>query len=420
MAARRGGLAAAAMLVVAAVVPAATTAADRATGTAQGVRVVSAGNLIFLDGVRGTQGDALQQIDEVMKRAHAVLAQRGLGLGAMIQHTLFLKEGAASPIELLGRFHAAAQKLAPELKDRPSVGTIVRVPEFPDRHTLVALDLVAAAPAKTGAVDEFQRIPFSFGPQEIAETIRVDPVVFTSGFEAFDFEHNTLAPGLDAQIDAIIDKLNVAATRAGLTIGNLLTHTLYVKKGVDPMSVIGRIHPSMARYTQDLAQHPPVGGIMIVDGMAVPGFLVDMDAVLGLGKPEDHERVPLSEVSLAVSRSVAAGRLIFLSSMPGVDFENQLATPADVMQQVDIAVKNVHHSLQKSGLGIASMVKHRLYLKKGAGDPAEVRARFHAAALRYAPGLAQHPSAETFIIVEGLATPERLFEVQAIAARPGP
>jgi enamine deaminase RidA (YjgF/YER057c/UK114 family) len=416
----RGSLAAVAVLMVAAAAPAATTAAGTGAGTTQGVRVVSAGNFLFPDGVAGTQGDALQQVDEIVSRAHEVLAQRGLSIGAMIQHTIFLKEGAASPIELLGRFHAAATRLAPGLKDRPSVGTIVRVPEFPDKDTLVVLDMVAAAPSKAGAVDEFQRMPFSFGPQEIVETIRVDPVVFTSGFEAWDFEHDTLAPGLDAQIDAIIDKLNVAATRAGLTIGNMLTHTLYVQKGVDPMRVIGRIHPSMGRYTQDLAKNPPVGGIMIVDGMAMPGFLVEMDAVLGLGKPEDHERVPLSEVSLAVSRSVAAGKLIFLSSMPGVDFENQLTTPADVMQQVDIAVKNVHHSLQKSGLGIGSMVKHRLYLKKGAGDPTKVRARFHEAVLRYAPELAQRPSAETFIIVEGLATPERLFEVQAIAARPGP
>lgn len=415
----RGGLAAAASLMVAAAAPAATTAAGMQAGTVQGVRVVSADNLLFSDGLAGTKGDALQQIDEIVSRAHEVLAQRGLGIGAMIQHTIFLKEDAASPIEVLDHFHATATKFAPGLKDRPSVGTIVRVPEFPDKDTLVALDMVAAAPSKAGPADEFQRIPFSFGPQEIVETIRVDPVVFTSGFEAYDFEHNTLPPELDAQIDAIIDKLHMAATRAGLTIGNLLTHTLYVKKGVDPMRVIGRIHPSMGRYTQDLAQYPPVGGIVVVDGMAVPGFLVEMDAVLGLGKPAEHARVPLSEVSLAVSRSVAAGKLIFLSSMPGVDFENQLTTPADVLQQVDIAVKNVHHSLQKSGLGIGSMIKHRLYLKQGASDPATVRARFHAATLRYAPELAQHPSAETFIIVEGLATPERLFEVQAIAARPG-
>src|SRR5262249_8779038 len=119
------------------------------------------------------------------------------------------------------------------------------------------------------------------------------------------------------------------------------------------------------------------------------------------------------------SRSVAVDDLVFLSSMPGVDFENALTTPADVFQQVEIAVKNVHRSLQRSGLGFADVVKHRLYLKKGAGDPAQVRAKFYEAAARYAPELAKQPSAETFVIVEGLATPDRLFEVHAIAARSG-
>lgn len=379
----------------------------------EGVHVM-VDNISFPAAVLGTKGSALEQVDEVVAGVNKALAARGLDIGAMVQHTIYLKDGAATPIDVLNRFHAAATRLAPSLKAKPSVGTIVRVPEFPNKDTAIMVDVIAARPGSS----EFKRVPFTAGPKEIVETIRVEPVVFTAGLEAFDFEHRKLAPDIDAQVDAIVDKLNLAATQAGLSIGNMVTHTLYVRKGVDPMRVIQRIHPSIRRYTQDLAKHPPVGGIVIVDGMVNPDFLLEMDAVLAPGKPENHKRVPLQEVSLDVARSVAVDDLVFLSSMPGVDFENKLATPSDVFQQVDIAVKNVHHALQKSQLGIGNMVKHRLYLKKGAGDPAKVRARFYEAVARYAPDFAKNASAETFVIVEGLASPDRLFEVHAIAARP--
>jgi enamine deaminase RidA (YjgF/YER057c/UK114 family) len=62
------------------------------------------------------------------------------------------------------------------------------------------------------------------------------------------------------------------------------------------------------------------------------------------------------------------------------------------------------------------MVKHKLYVKNGQ-DVKAVTAAFHKAAQRLAPDLAKNPSAETVIIVEGLAGDAMLFEASVIAAR---
>ena len=82
-----------------------------------------------------------------------------------------------------------------------------------------------------------------------------------------------------------------------------------------------------------------------------------------------------------------------------------------------MAVKNAHNALQKADLSLGHMVRHRIVLKKGVADPTKVRAKFYEVATRYAPDLKRSPSAETFLIVEALASNERLFEVIVVAAR---
>ena len=39
----------------------------------------------------------------------------------MLQHTIFLKDGAASPMDVLQRFHATATRLAPSLKEQMKI-----------------------------------------------------------------------------------------------------------------------------------------------------------------------------------------------------------------------------------------------------------------------------------------------------------
>jgi len=78
-------------------------------------------------------------------------------------------------------------------------------------------------------------------------------------------------------------------------------------------------------------------------------------------------------------------------------------------------VVSVDDTLKRSGLSIADMVRHKLYVKNGQ-DVKAVAAEFHGAAQRLAPSPATNPSAET-VVVEGLAGEAMLFEASVIGAR---
>ncbi len=380
--------------------------------------LVSVGQLIFPSQVAGTHGDALAQVDEIVQGLNDRLAKRGLGVGSMIQHTIFLKNGAAEPIKILGRFHEDARRLAPSLKDKPSVGTIIRVPGFADPNTLVLIDSVAAAPAVKGGPDDFKRIPFTFGPQEIGESLEVDNLAFMAGTEAMDFEHRSLPSGIDAQIAAVVGKYDKAIKKTGLTLANMVSHNLYVTKGNDPMYVIKKFHEEARRYAPQMQQTPGVGAMVVVDGMAADAFLLESDAIVArpqvAGQPDNYARVPF-ETPIDIVKSVAVGDLVFLAGLDATDLKTQ-AVPPEGVAQVEATVKAIDATLRKSGLSIGDVVKQRLFIKKGA-DVERLLKAYHQAAAHLAPQLRKHPSAETVVVVEGFETDALQFEASVVAAR---
>jgi len=386
--------------------------AAAATPAAAAPDAVAAGGLVFPSMAAGTHGTAMEQVDEIVKKMDARLRKAGAtgGIGNMMQHTIYLKDGAASPIDVLGRFHGAARKLAPSLVAEPSVGTIIRVPGFADKNTLVAVDLVAG-PGKAAG---FERHPFTFGPKEIVETIGTGPVIFTAGLEAMDFQNGKLVPGIDEQIDVIVAKLDGAMKKAGLSVGNMISHNLYVTRGTDPIHVIEKFHEATRKYSPGLKDHPSVGTLVLVDGMAVPGFLLEIDAIAAKGDPATLNRVPFTEMPMDIAKSVQAGSLVYLAGMEGVDFDNGGKVSPDVMKQVDAAARKIAATLRPAGLSTADLVKYKMYVKKG-NDAAAVRAHFRATLAKLAGGR-QPRAAETLVMVEGLAGPSLQFEVSAIAA----
>lgn len=397
------------LLLACVAAPALAAPATKATAAPD---AVAAGDLVFPSAAVGTHGKVLEQVDEIVATMDARLRAAGAGgIGNMMQHTIYLKDGAASPIEVLGRFHADARKLAPSLVTEPSVGTIIRVPEFADKNTLVAVDLVAGA----GQAGGFARLPFTYGPKEIVETIGTGPLVFTAGLEAMDFQNGKLVPGIDEQIDVIVAKLDGAMRKAGLTVGNMISHNLYITRGTDPIHVIEKFHAATRKYSPGLKDHPSVGTLVLVDGMAVPGFLLEIDAVATKDDPAALKRVPFTEMPMDIAKTVDAGGLVFVAGMEGVDFANGGKVSPDVMQQVDAAARKLDGALRQAGSSVGDVVKYKMYVKKGA-DAEAVRAHFRAAVAKLA-GNKPRKAAETLVIVEGLAGPALQFEVSAIATR---
>lgn len=103
----------------------------------------------------------------------------------------------------------------------------------------------------------------------------------------------------------------------------------------------------------------------------------------------------------------AATRTLYVAGQIGVGADGTF--PPDIAGQARNAVANLVNVLAAADMTPADVVKFTIYLTDAANMDA-----FGAAA---APGLPQPPPAATMIIVKGLASPEMLVEIEAIAAR---
>jgi enamine deaminase RidA (YjgF/YER057c/UK114 family) len=112
------------------------------------------------------------------------------------------------------------------------------------------------------------------------------------------------------------------------------------------------------------------------------------------------------------------GNLIFCSGIEAVDYRNGGKIPETIEEQVDVVAYKINDTLALSGHSLGNMVKHTIYLKKGAADPKYVIALFHQACHKYAPSLKEYPSTGTLVVIEQLVLKEFMLEVDVIAALP--
>jgi 2-iminobutanoate/2-iminopropanoate deaminase len=122
---------------------------------------------------------------------------------------------------------------------------------------------------------------------------------------------------------------------------------------------------------------------------------------------------PLNPVSVPRSPFYSQGvevrgreRLVFVSGQVGVAHDGQVADGIEA--QAAQAVANLHAVLGEAGLTPADLVKVTIYLT----DPADVEPFMQAAA----GALPENPPATTMLLVSGLASPELLVEIEAVAA----
>ncbi|MBM3545437.1 MAG: RidA family protein [Alphaproteobacteria bacterium] len=101
-------------------------------------------------------------------------------------------------------------------------------------------------------------------------------------------------------------------------------------------------------------------------------------------------------------------RWVFVSGQLGIGPDGVLAESAEA--QADLAWSNVLKVLAAAGMGVADLVKVTTFVVDRGLIPA-----VRAARQKYLPGPG-FPST-TFLVVAGLARPEFLVEIEAVAAR---
>lgn len=104
----------------------------------------------------------------------------------------------------------------------------------------------------------------------------------------------------------------------------------------------------------------------------------------------------------------AGSDLLFIAGQVGITPDGDL--PATIEGQADAAFANVVKVAESAGLGPGDIVKMVVYVTDRAYQDAAGKAR-----LKHLQGA---KPTSTFLIVQGLARPELMIEVDAIAAKP--
>ncbi len=133
---------------------------------------------------------------------------------------------------------------------------------------------------------------------------------------------------------------------------------------------------------------------------------------------DNYHRTYFEGMQMDICKTLTVGKLVFLSGTEAMDFDKGGAVPEDINAQIEVVVKKMNAALEEIGLSIGNMIKHTLYMKKGAADPVEVIQKFHQECYRLAPDLKEKPSTGTLAVVDGLAVDTFKVEVDAIAAYP--
>jgi len=116
------------------------------------------------------------------------------------------------------------------------------------------------------------------------------------------------------------------------------------------------------------------------------------------------------EPVVGYSRAVAAGDYVFVSGCTSVA-DGVLVGEGDARAQTTQAIANVAHALEQLGLGLADVVRTRMYVTD--------ISRWEEYGLAHGTAFGETMPATSMIGIAALVDPRMLVEVEAVAYKPG-
>ena len=113
------------------------------------------------------------------------------------------------------------------------------------------------------------------------------------------------------------------------------------------------------------------------------------------------------EPVIGFSRAVRVGDTIYVSGSVAYDSDGQLMGQGDVYAQAVQTIRNIEAALQQAGATLADVVRTRVYLTD--------MSRWEEAARAHREAFAEVRPASSFLEISGLASPDMLVEIEAVA-----
>lgn len=230
--------------------------------------------------------------------------------------------------------------------------------------------------------------------------VRIGNVIYVSGQVPWNQAGDVVGVGdVEAQAVQVFENMRRVLEAAGGSLDDVVSTTTYLT------NVLYRpaVNEIRLRYGMDQATNTTI----IVSSLVMPQFLLEVKAIAVVGEPRERINPPdVHDVSGRYVHAIRTGDTIYVAGQVAWDKDNNVVGLGDPAAQAEQLFSNMGRVLEASGASIADVVSLTNYMTNISYRPAlnEARQRFGFSS-----------STNTSLVCAGLAIPELLLEVSAIA-----
>ena len=396
-------------------------------------RSMTVGNLIFVSGCTGqdtiTGKPTAQKFEDQMMMAltkvKMAMEEAGSSMENVVKTVMLVKRLDDYP-KMRRTEVEFYLKNAPYLVENPPASTFIAPASLAKPEFLVEVDVIGAI--DRNALDwkvkyhaEYwggKKLAYPHVPKEhpkFARTEGVGNLVIVSGCEALN--HDTVrveTSDFKEQTRICLEKIRAGMAEAGGSMNNLVKTYVLLKDMRNYPSYREVEQDFFRKHAPDLAKNPPASTVINASSLALPEFLVEIEAFGVVDKKAPGWMTRFFPGSKETSSSALAGNLLFLSGCDGSSPKSGKIEPGGIEQQVDLALDKVREAMKGAGGSMEKIVKTFMLLKHLEDYPKMRKAEVEYYQ-KHAPKLVDNPPVSTFMQLSALTNPEALFEIDVTA-----
>ena len=362
-------------------------------------RVVRVGDTVYISGLTAREGDSVvgvgdidAQLDRVYGSIETALKEVGGGLDNLVKITAY----TTRPEYYRGVVSARSRFLGA----KPAASSTVIIPALGHPNILVEIEAIAVV-GETGKLKESVNPPEMTTPEHHAMLVKVGDVVYICRLCAWDPAGNLIGVGDPAaQAAQLYKNMDICLSSVGAGRADVVkTTTFYTHP----------LYYDAPRTAREAYYHPnpPTSASVVVSHLANPDAVLEIEAIAVIGGRKRHLNPDKMHQPTGFTNVVQAGDTVYISGQVGVDSSGALTSKGDPDGQLRQLYANLDAALESVGGTRSSMVKTTTYCTRTEylSSVRSAREEFYG----------DNPPTSAAIPVQGLANPDMLVEIEAIA-----
>ena len=396
-------------------------------------RSIVVGNLIFVSGCTGqdtiggkpTAENFEDQMNMAMDKVKMAMEEAGSSLENVVKTLMLIKRRDDYP--RMRRTEVEYYiKHAPHLVENPPASTFMVPASLAKPEFLIEMDVIGVVDREAPGwplkyYPEYwagRKLAFPHVPKEspkFARTETVGNMIIVSGCTGQNPENLKVEAGdIEGQTRIALGKMMNGLGETGGSLNNLVKTYVLLKDMKDLPKYRKIEREYFEKHAPDLIKNPPASTAIQAVSLALPDFLIEVEAFGAIDKSSPGWEVRTTKGDKEAAAGSSVGNLLFLSACDGSNPQTGRVETDAVEEQVHLALDKVKAGLERSGSRLERMVKTFMLLKRLEDYPAMRKAEVEYYE-KQAPYLVENPPVSTFMQLSDLTRPGALFEIDVTA-----